>query len=114
MTSRQPLDADEGLTHASRVMPVLRSSDGASVIVTRALAPLNIRAFPNFPVDAHVAPLMVPVLPLPDASATVPPVPSLKENAATSPPVVVGGGEVVEGGGVVEGGAVVPPDRHFT
>src|SRR6476620_2376111 len=49
------------------------------------LLPPNERAEPCFAVDVHVAFEMVPVLPCPDASATVEPVFSSNEYAATSP-----------------------------
>ena len=52
---------------------------------TRAFVPLNESAPPYFPAGAQVAFETVPPLPLPDASATVVPVPSLKPYAATSP-----------------------------
>jgi hypothetical protein len=54
-------------------------------MVTRALVPLNANPLPYLPEAVHVAPLIVPVFPFPEASATVAPVPSLKEYAATSP-----------------------------
>src|SRR5262245_59267151 len=83
MTSRQALLTTEGLTHASSVMPVVRCSDAASGMVTIAFEPLNDSALSNFPV-VHVALAIVPVLPLPDRSATVVPAPSLNAYAATS------------------------------
>ncbi len=64
-------------------MPVVRSSDAASGIVTRALVPLNVSALPYFPAVVHVAFASVPEFPLPDASATVVPDPSLNAYAAT-------------------------------
>ena len=54
-------------------------------MMTRALVPLNVSAVPNFPLVVQVAPLIVPVWPLPETSATVVPVPSLKLYAATRP-----------------------------
>src|SRR5262245_50493472 len=82
MTSRQAPVTAVGLTQASRVMAVLRCRDAESLMFTRALLPLNDRASPYRPA-AHVALLIVPVLPLPEASATAVPVPSLNEYAAT-------------------------------
>jgi hypothetical protein len=83
-TARYPLD-EEGLTHASMVMPVVRSRLAASAIVTQLVVPLNESALPKRPELFQVAPLIVPVLPLPDASAVVGPLPSLKPYAATRP-----------------------------
>src|SRR6185503_7940984 len=79
-----PLSA-VGLSHASTVSPVVRSRELASLTVTRSLTPSTERACPYFPA-VHVAPEMVPVLPLPEISATDVPLPSLKPYAATSPP----------------------------
>ena len=67
-----------GNTHASSVMPVVRSSDGASATVTQSLTPSKDRALPNFPCVLQVAPEIVPVRPLPEVSATVVPLPALK------------------------------------
>ena len=75
----------EGLTHASSVIPVDSCSWAALGTETSALPPLNCSALPNFPVAAHVAFEMVPLWPLPDASATVVPDPSSNAYAATSP-----------------------------
>ncbi len=90
MRSRHPPN-DVGYTHASSVIPVVKSSEAESFTVTSAVDPLKDRACPNLP-PAHVAPLITPVFPLPEASATLVPVPSLKPYAATKPG---GGGEVV-------------------
>jgi len=49
------------------------------------LVPLNVRAFPVFPLVVQVALLRLPVLALPDASMVVVPIPSPKAYAATSP-----------------------------
>src|SRR4051794_16251109 len=65
-------------------MPVVRSSDAESGTVTQALVPLNESAFPYLPV-VQVALLSVPVLPLPDESAVVVPLPASKPYAATAP-----------------------------
>src|SRR5262249_42234895 len=93
MTLRQP-DSAVGRTHASSVMPVVRSSVFESAMFTRLEGPLNVRAWPYFPARVQVAPDTVPVLPLPDLSFRVVPVPSLKLYAATSP--VDGGGPAFE------------------
>jgi hypothetical protein len=61
-----------GFTHASSVIPVVRSSDAASAIVTQSSSPSNASAPPARPV-ARVAPEIVPGLPLPDASVAVVP-----------------------------------------
>ena len=76
---------DEGLTHASSVIPVESCSAAALGTVTSALVPLNCSALPNLPVAAQVAFEIVPLWPLPDASATVVPDPSSNAYAATSP-----------------------------
>jgi hypothetical protein len=72
-------------------MPVVRSSEFASAIVTRSLTPSNDRAPPVCPWADHVAPLMVPLFPLPETSARAEPEPASNEYAATRP---------AEGGGV--------------
>ena len=54
-------------------------------MVTRAFVPLKFKALPYLPEVVHVAPLMVPLFPLPDASFTTVPVPSLNPYAATRP-----------------------------
>ena len=61
MTSRQ-LPIRDGLTHASSVIPVVRCSDAASLIVIFAFVPLNTRALPYFPRLVHVAFEIVPGL----------------------------------------------------
>src|SRR5437867_11552131 len=71
-------------------MAVVRFSDVADGTVTK-LAPSKTRALPKRPCVVQVTPLAsVPVLLLPEASATTVPAPSPKEYAATSP--VSGGG----------------------
>ena len=91
MTSRQLPLTVLGLTHASRVMPVVRCSAAASGIVTSALDPLNCSALPYLPVAAQVVLVTVPVLPLPDWSVTVVPDPSSNPYAATKPEPVAAG-----------------------
>src|SRR5262245_20041907 len=66
-------------------MPVVNFSEAEFGTVTRAVVPLNRNALPNFPAGAHVAPVSVPLLALPDESPTAVPVPSLKAYAATRP-----------------------------
>jgi hypothetical protein len=78
------------LTHASSVIPVVRSRDGESFTLTRAF-PLNTRAFPNLPVVVHVALTIDPVFPTPDESVALLPEPVLNAYAATSPGVGAAG-----------------------
>ena len=85
MTSRQSRVATDGFTHASKVMPVVRCNDAESLMFTRALLPLKTSALPYFPAVVQVAFAIVPVFPFPEESATVVPVPSLNEYAATNP-----------------------------
>src|SRR5690349_18824846 len=83
MTFIQPL-RELGLTHASRVMPVLRWSEAESFTVIRAPV-LKVRAWPNLPEADQVALLIVPTLLLPEMSAVAMPAPSSKPYAATKP-----------------------------
>src|SRR5258706_15440817 len=85
ITERQLVGVVVGYTHASSVMPVVSRSEVAFGIVTCAPVPLNTSALPNLPDVVQVAPLIVPVLPLPEISATVVPAPSLSAYAATRP-----------------------------
>jgi hypothetical protein len=87
-----------GRTHASTVIPVVRSRLAESGIVTQLLVPLNESAPPKRPEALQVAPLIVPVLPLPDASAVVPPPPSLNPYAATSPVCAAAGSGTARSG----------------
>ena len=64
-------------------MPVVRSSELASGIVTWSLTPSKLSAPPNLPDAERVAPLMVPVLERPDASVAVVPDGSSKPQAPT-------------------------------
>src|ERR1043165_4616020 len=84
MTSRHTLVTVDALTHASRVIPVVRCNEAVSLIFTVAFVPLNESALPYLPAVVQVALTTVPVFPLPEASATVLPVPSVKAYAATS------------------------------
>src|SRR3974390_291772 len=85
MTSRHALFTTDGFTHASSVIPVVRSSDAESLTVTSALVPSNTRALPYMPEVVQVAPLTVPLFPFPDVSNTVVPAPSLNPYSATRP-----------------------------
>src|SRR5262245_50467543 len=87
MTSRHFPLALDGRTQAASVMAVVRSSEGASFTVTRALVPLKASAPPFLPPVVHVAVPIGPALPFPEASPAVVPVPSLNEYAATRPPL---------------------------
>ena len=78
-TVLQPDGAALGFTQASRVIPVVRSSDDASAISTQSFVPSKDNAPPNLPLFVHVAPETVPELPLPDSSARVEPEPASKE-----------------------------------
>ena len=64
-------------------------------MVTNALVPLNVKALPYLHEVVHVAPLIVPLFPLPDASLTTVPLPSLNPYAATRPSVGDGVGVAV-------------------
>src|SRR5438034_3318197 len=94
MTSRRALLTLLGYTHASRVIPLVNCSDAALLMVTKALVPLNVKALLYLPEVVQVAPVMVPLFPLPDTSLTAVPLPSLNPYAAIRPGagVVVGVG----------------------
>jgi hypothetical protein len=79
MTSLQSLLRADGRTHAARVIAVVRSREAESFTVTRALVPSKFSAPPNVPSGVHVAVPIEPVLPLPEASLAVGPLPSSKE-----------------------------------
>jgi hypothetical protein len=66
-------------------------------MVTKAFVPLNVKALPYFPEVVQVAPVIVPLFPLPDTSLTTVPLPSLNPYAAIKPDtgVVVGVGVAV-------------------
>src|SRR5258705_10716954 len=83
MTSaHQPITVD-GWTQASSVIAVIKCNDGASGIVTSDALPSNDRALPYLPAAVQVAPINPPVLPVPEASVALVPLPSLNEYAAT-------------------------------
>ena len=58
-------------------MPELKFKLAEFGMVIRFDVPLKDRAPPNFPPVLQVAPVIVPVLPLPETSLTVVPLPSL-------------------------------------
>src|SRR5215467_13260327 len=64
-------------------------------MLTKALVPLKLKAFPYLPEVVQVAPLIVPLFPLPEKSLTTVPLPSLNPYAATKPGAGVGVGVVV-------------------
>src|SRR5256886_10926783 len=82
-----------GYTHASNVIPLVNCSEAALLMVTSALVPLKLKALPYLPDAVQVAPLIVPLLPLPDTSVTIAPLPSLNPYAATKPGLGVGRSE---------------------
>jgi hypothetical protein len=67
------------------VIAFVRSSEALSGTVTQLVLPSNESAVPKRPMAAHVVLVAVPWLPVPDASVTAVPVPSLKAYAATGP-----------------------------
>src|SRR2546423_12585955 len=83
MTQRQSEPRAVGCTHASSVMPVVRSRLFASGTVTQLLVPLKLSAPPNLPAAVCVAPVIAPALPWPEESAAVVPVVSSKPHAPT-------------------------------
>src|SRR4029079_13866819 len=74
-----------GLTQPSTVRPVVRCRDALSGTVTQRPVPVNASAPPNLPVVVRVAPVIVPVLPLPERSDTVAPLVSSNAQAPTRP-----------------------------
>ncbi len=85
----QSAPAPLGRTQAESVIPFVRSRSFASATVTQSSIPSNESAPPFLPAADHSGPEIVPVWPLPVASASVVPEPALKPYAATSP---AGGG----------------------
>ena len=83
------------MIQAESVMAVVRSREAESGIRTRLVEPLKLSAPPYRPWVVQVAPTRVPVLPLPEASAVVVPVPSLNAQAPTRPGGVGGASGVV-------------------
>ena len=74
MTSRQVRLTPAGLTHASSVIRVVSRNDGASGIVTRAFDAVERERVAELARSSSRSLFaIVPVLPLPDASATVVP-----------------------------------------
>ena len=81
---RQPPSAD-GLTHASNVIPAVRSSEFESATVTQSLTPSKLSAEPYRPAALHTGPEIEPTFPFPDESAAVVPEPASNPYAATRP-----------------------------
>src|SRR5918995_5151763 len=81
---RQP-PAVLGLTQPSSVMPVVRSSEGASATVTQSLIPSKLSAPPLRPSVVGVAPETVPWFPSPDASVTMAALTASNDQAPTRP-----------------------------
>src|ERR1044071_2840751 len=95
-----------GITQASSVNALVRSSEAESGTVTRAVVPLKLNAPPNLPAVVRVAFAIVPVLVFPEASVTVAPLLSLKPYAA--PTRVAGGGVPVVADATFEYGLKSP------
>jgi len=66
ITDRQLDPNADGFTHASNVIPVVKSRLFESGTDTKLFDPLKLNAFPNFPAADHTALLNVPVPPCPD------------------------------------------------
>src|SRR5262249_45014756 len=113
MTSRHLALTVEGLTHASSVIALDRCTEAAWGMVISALVPLNCNALPYLP-EAHVAFVIVPLLPLPDTSVTVVPDPSSNPNAATSPGVaaIEAGAATNSATPITAAIATAPPQRR--
>src|SRR5688500_16133502 len=79
----QSAAAAAGLTHASRVRPLVRSRELASATVTQSSTPSKDRARPNRPAVVQVAPERTPLLPKPELSEAVAPAPSSKPRVST-------------------------------
>ena len=90
-----PLWLAAGRIQADRVMAEPRLSEAALATLTRFPVPLKLSALPWRPAVVHVAPVIVPTFPLPDASATIAPLPSPNAQAPTSPGGVDGAELVV-------------------
>ena len=74
----QSLPAPLGRTQPESVIAFVRSRSAASATVTQSSTPSNKSAPPFLPAADQVAPEIVPVWPLPVASASVEPVPASK------------------------------------
>ena len=81
---RQLEPALVGFTQASKVIFWVTSSEALSATVTMSSTPSNDSEPPNLPFGAQVAPEMEPLLPLPEASRSVVPLPASNEYSATA------------------------------
>ena len=99
---------DVGRIHADTVSAAPTFSDADAGTRTVLLIPLKLSALPKRPSVDQTAPLIVPVLPRPDASAVVvAPNPSLNPQAPTNP-TGSGGVEAVVAGATPEYGPRLP------
>src|SRR5690242_16661654 len=87
MTVRHVPARTLGLTHASSVIDLVRSSEAASGMLTTLLEPLKESAPPYLPALAAVALDSFPVFALPELSAIVPELTESNEYAPTRPEV---------------------------
>jgi len=71
ITVRQLPETEVGLTQPISVIPVVRSSEFESATVTQSLTPSKVTAPPYLPATVATAPESVPLLLLPETSATV-------------------------------------------
>ena len=78
MTFRQSAPWAVGKIHASSVSAAVGFSSAVEATVTQSLTPSKVSALPKRPWVVQAAPEMVPVCALPEASAVLVPVPSLK------------------------------------
>src|SRR5215510_5140485 len=82
---RKSVNVEAGLTQAERVKEPDRSREAESSAVTLSSMPSKYRALPTLPA-VHRGPLIrVPVLPLPEESEAVVPLPSSNFQWATRP-----------------------------
>ncbi len=85
---RKSVNVETGLTQAEKVRALDRSRELESGTVILSSMPSKNNAFPTFPA-VHRGPLTkVPVLPFPEESETVVPLPSSNFQYATRPPWV--------------------------
>ena len=111
MTSRHLLVVAVGFTHASSVIAEVNCSDAEFGTLTRALVPLKESAPPYLPDVDHVVLDVVPLLPVPEASPTVVPLPSLNEYAATRPVVAAPVEPTANNGSISSAAASAKADR---
>ena len=118
ITVRHVVPSALGRTHASSVIPVVRSSSAWSGIRTWSSTPSNDSAPAVRPAaDQTGPPVSVPGWPRPERSASVVPEPSSNEYAATRPGSVVAARSKLAvrlspPGGTVTGCDCAPPSDH--